>query len=49
MRERITLHRRDIQKLIEAALEEDVPGDWVTLWQRFSRRRGDHSAPCIAE
>ncbi|MBN9069763.1 MAG: replication initiation protein RepC, partial [Rhizobiales bacterium] len=27
MRERITLHRRDISKLIEAAVEEDVPGD----------------------
>ncbi|PBB83746.1 plasmid replication protein RepC [Mesorhizobium sp. WSM3876] len=35
MRERITLHRRDIHKLIEAALEEDVPGDWGGLWERF--------------
>jgi replication initiation protein RepC len=35
MRERITLHRRDIQKLIEAAVEEDVPGDWGSLWRRF--------------
>ncbi|MER8601144.1 replication initiation protein RepC [Mesorhizobium sp. M1339] len=35
MRERITLHRRDIQKLIEAAVEEDVPGDWGGLWKRF--------------
>ncbi|RWK76123.1 MAG: replication initiation protein RepC [Mesorhizobium sp.] len=35
MRERITLHRRDIQKLIEAAVEEDVPGDWGGLWRRF--------------
>ncbi|RWK90487.1 MAG: replication initiation protein RepC [Mesorhizobium sp.] len=35
MRERITLHRRDIQKLIEAAVEEDVPGDWGDLWRRF--------------
>jgi replication initiation protein RepC len=35
MRERITLHRRDIHKLIEAAVEEDVPGDWGTLWKRF--------------
>ncbi|NGO55542.1 plasmid replication protein RepC [Allomesorhizobium camelthorni] len=35
MRERITLHRRDIQKLIEAAVEEDVPGDWAGLWKRF--------------
>lgn len=35
MRERITLHRRDIHKLIEAAVEEDVPGDWGSLWMRF--------------
>jgi replication initiation protein RepC len=35
MRERITLHRRDINKLIEAAVEEDVPGDWGGLWRRF--------------
>ena len=35
MRERITLHRRDIHKLIEAAVEEDVPGDWGGLWRRF--------------
>ena len=35
MRERITLYRRDISKLIEAAVEEDVPGDWGGLWRRF--------------
>lgn len=35
MRERITLYRRDISKLIEAALEEDVAGDWSGLWKRF--------------
>ncbi|WP_309085715.1 plasmid replication protein RepC [Chelativorans sp.] len=35
MRERITLYRRDIQKLIEAAVEEHVPGDWGGLWGRF--------------
>lgn len=35
MRERITLYRRDIGKLIEAAVEEDVPGDWGGLWRRF--------------
>jgi replication initiation protein RepC len=35
MRERITLHRRDIYKLIEAALDEAVPGDWGGLWKRF--------------
>ncbi|PBB40634.1 replication initiation protein RepC [Mesorhizobium sp. WSM3866] len=50
VRERITLHRRDIHKLIEAALEEDVPGDWGGLWKRF---RGVVGAiprrACIAE
>lgn len=35
MRERITLHRRDIQKLVEAAVEENVPGDWGAVWRRF--------------
>lgn len=35
MRERITLHRRDIGKLIEVALEEGAVGDWSSLWQRF--------------
>ncbi|MFU0507613.1 plasmid replication protein RepC [Pseudaminobacter sp. NGMCC 1.201702] len=35
MRERITLHRRDIQKLVEAAVEEDAPGDWGAIWKRF--------------
>ena len=35
MRERITLYRRDISKLIEAAVEGDVPGDWGAIWRRF--------------
>ncbi len=35
MRERITLYRRDISKLVEAAVEEDVPGDWEAVWRRF--------------
>lgn len=35
MRERVTLYRRDIAKLIGAAVEEDVPGDWGCLWKRF--------------
>lgn len=35
MRERITLHRRDIAKLIEVAVAEEVPGDWGTLWKRL--------------
>ncbi|MER9255407.1 replication initiation protein RepC [Mesorhizobium sp. M0598] len=50
MRERITLHRRDTQKLVEAAVEEDVPGDWGGLWRRF--RAVVEAIPrraCIAE
>lgn len=50
MRERITLYRRDIQKLVEAAVEEDVPGDWGGLWRRF--RAVVETIPrraCIAE
>jgi replication initiation protein RepC len=35
MRERITLQRRDIAKLIDAAIEEGAPGAWATLWRRF--------------
>ncbi|UVK49489.1 replication initiation protein RepC (plasmid) [Mesorhizobium sp. AR07] len=35
MRERITLHRRDIHKLVEAAIEEAAPGDWGAVWRRF--------------
>ncbi|MBN9072749.1 MAG: replication initiation protein RepC, partial [Rhizobiales bacterium] len=35
MRERITLQRRDIAKLIEAAIEEGIPGAWQALWTRF--------------
>lgn len=35
LRERITLLRRDIGKLIEVALEEAMPGDWGGLWRRY--------------
>ncbi|BCG97777.1 plasmid replication protein RepC [Mesorhizobium sp. 131-2-1] len=35
MRERITLHRRDIHKLVEAAIDESAPGDWGAIWTRF--------------
>jgi len=35
MRERITLYRRDIAKLIEAGLDEGAPGDWNGLWLQF--------------
>ncbi|MEO5326400.1 plasmid replication protein RepC [Mesorhizobium sp. CC13] len=34
-RERVTLYRRDVGKLIEAAIEEGVAGDWGSLWRRF--------------
>ncbi|SCB58220.1 replication initiation protein RepC [Rhizobium aethiopicum] len=35
LRERITLCRRDVAKLIEAAIEEEVHGDWQGLCQEF--------------
>jgi replication initiation protein RepC len=35
MRERITLQRRDIGKLIDAAIEEGAPGPWEALWRRY--------------
>lgn len=35
MRERITLYRRDIAKLIETGIDEDAHGDWKGLWQSF--------------
>ncbi|NKM22730.1 replication initiation protein RepC [Rhizobium laguerreae] len=35
LRERITLCRRDVEKLIEAAVEEQVPGDWQVLHDEF--------------
>lgn len=57
MRERITLHRRDISKLIETAVEEDVAGDWGGLWRRFRivvdtiprRATADDLEPIVAE
>ncbi|MGO4450456.1 plasmid replication protein RepC [Phyllobacterium sp. TAF24] len=35
VRERMTLHRRDIVKLIEVGLAEEVPADWKGIWARF--------------
>jgi replication initiation protein RepC len=35
MRERITLQRRDIQKLVEVAIAERAPGNWDGIWSRF--------------
>lgn len=34
-RERLTLQRRDISKLIEVALEEGLPGSWSEIWSEF--------------
>lgn len=34
-RQGITLHRRDIHKLIEAARQEGISGPWAALWARF--------------
>ncbi|WP_182511093.1 plasmid replication protein RepC [Phyllobacterium sp. P30BS-XVII] len=35
IREQMTLHRRDISKLIEVGLAEDVKADWQGIWTRF--------------
>lgn len=35
LRERLTLCRRDIAKLVEAALEEGSPGDWGVIYSEF--------------
>ncbi|WP_027154879.1 plasmid replication protein RepC [Mesorhizobium sp. WSM2561] len=35
MRERITLQRRDIHKLVDVAIEEGAPGDWGAIWRAF--------------
>jgi len=35
LREEISLHRRDIAKTIAAAIEEDLPGPWRELTDRF--------------
>ncbi|MBY5579126.1 plasmid replication protein RepC [Rhizobium leguminosarum] len=35
LREHITLCRRDIAKLIEAAVEKQIPGDWQGLYGEF--------------
>lgn len=35
VRERMTLHRRDIVKLIEVGVAEEVPADWKGIWTRF--------------
>jgi replication initiation protein RepC len=36
LRERLTICSRDVSKLIEIALEEDIPGDWATAHLHYS-------------
>ncbi len=49
-RERITLLRRDIRKLIDASLADGVPGDWLPLQVRFtSLIRGGGRGAGVAE
>jgi replication initiation protein RepC len=35
LRERVTLSRRDLSKLIAASMNEGIPGAWETLFERF--------------
>lgn len=35
LRERLTICRRDVNKLIETALEEGAPGDWQRIYEGF--------------
>ncbi|WFS04712.1 plasmid replication protein RepC [Rhizobium tumorigenes] len=36
-REKLTLCRRDVGKLIETAMEEGAPGDWASIYEHFRR------------
>ncbi|TQX87751.1 MULTISPECIES: plasmid replication protein RepC [Rhizobium] len=36
-REKLTLCRRDVGKLIETAMEEGAPGDWSSIYEHFRR------------
>jgi replication initiation protein RepC len=38
LRERVTLVRRDIAKLIETALEDGLPGDWLHFEEEYRRQ-----------
>lgn len=40
-RERLSLCRRDISKLIETALEEGIPGDWSAVHEQFRSLVGE--------
>jgi replication initiation protein RepC len=35
LKERISLHRRDVSKLVALGLDEELPGDWEDYRQRF--------------
>jgi replication initiation protein RepC len=55
LKERISLHRRDVGKLIACGLDEGLPGDWQSFRQRFlglmtplRRIRDDHGLDVLA-
>jgi replication initiation protein RepC len=43
LRERITLTRRDIVKMIEMAIEEGIPGDWEDRHRRYALLSGSYA------
>ncbi|MGJ0507165.1 MAG: plasmid replication protein RepC [Methylocystis sp.] len=43
LREKITLTRRDIAKMIEMALEETIPGDWEERHMRYAALSGRYA------
>ncbi len=43
LRERITLTRRDIAKMIEMALEEGIPGQWDEAHKRYAALAGGYA------
>ena len=43
LREKITLTRRDIAKMIEMALEETIPGDWEEHHMRYAALSGRYA------
>ena len=53
MKEKITIARRDIRKLVSAAIDEGAPGDWQSIEAHYvavtSRLRTAKAAPELAE
>ncbi|MGE5368463.1 MAG: plasmid replication protein RepC [Chloroflexota bacterium] len=43
LRERITLTRRDVAKMIEMAIEEAIPGDWEDRHRRYALLSGRYA------